>query len=126
MKVKGQKLGTEISFKYVGAVVSDEGSKPEVLSRIAQATAALKKLRPIWRDNNIYLGSKMKLMRSLVISEFLYACKSWTLTAELEKRTKAFEMGCYRRLLDISFKDHVTNEEVRRKIQAALENMRNS
>ena len=35
IKVKGQKLGTVTSFKYLGAVVSDDGSKPEVLSRIA-------------------------------------------------------------------------------------------
>ena len=120
IKVKGQKLGTVTSFKYLGAVVSDNGSKPEVLSRIAQATAALTKLKPIWRDNNISLGSKVKLMRSLVISIFLYACESWTLTAELEKRTQAFEMRSYRMLLNISYKDHVTNEEVRRKIQAAI------
>ena len=120
IKVKGQKLGTVTSFKYLGAVVSDDGSKPEVLSRIAQASAALTKLKPIWRDNNIPLESKVKLMRSLVISIFLYACESWTLTAELEKRTQAFEMRCYRRLLNISYKDHVTNEEVRRKIQTAI------
>ena len=100
IKVKGQKLGTVLSFKYLGAVVSDDGSKPEVLSRIAQATAALTKLKPIWRDN-ISLGSKVKLMCSLVISIFLYVCESWTLTAELEKRMQAFEMRCYRRLLNI-------------------------
>ena len=29
-------------------------------------------------------------------------------------------MRCYRRLLNISYKDHITNEEVRRKIQAAI------
>ena len=120
IKVKGQKLGTVTSFKYLGAVVSDDGSKPEVLLRIAQATAALTKLKPIWRDNNISLGSNVKLMRSLVISIFLYACESWTLTAELEKRTQAFEMRCYRRLLHISYKDYITNEEVCRKIQAAI------
>ena len=121
IKVKGQKLGAATSFKYLGAVVSDDGSKSEVLSRIAQAIAALTKLKPIWRDNNISLGSKVKkLMRSLVISIFLYVFESWTLTAELEKRTQAFEMRCYRRLLNISYKDHVTNEEVRRKIQAAI------
>ena len=50
IKVKGQKLGTVTSFKYLGAVVSDDGSKTEVLSRIAQATAALTKLKPIWLD----------------------------------------------------------------------------
>ena len=113
-------MGTVTSFKYLGAVVSDDGSKPEVLSRIAQATAALTKLKPIWRDYNISFGSKVKLVRSLVISIFLYACESWTLTAKLEKRTQTFEMRCYRRLLNISYKDHVTNEEVRRKIEAAI------
>ena len=35
MKVKRQKLGTGTRFKYLGAVVSDDGSKPEILSRIA-------------------------------------------------------------------------------------------
>ena len=29
-------------------------------------------------------------------------------------------MRCYRRLLNISYKDYVTNEEVRRKIKAAI------
>ena len=29
-------------------------------------------------------------------------------------------MRCYRRLLNISYKNHVSNEEVRRKIQAAI------
>ena len=33
---------------------------------------------------------------------------------------QALEMRCYWRLLNISYKDHVTNEEVRRKIQAAI------
>ena len=32
------------SFKYLGSIVSGEGSKPEVLSRIAQTTAAVTKL----------------------------------------------------------------------------------
>ena len=59
-------------------------------------------------------------MRSLVISIFLYACESLTLTVELDKRTQAFQMRCYRRLLNISYKDHVTNVEVRKKIQAAI------
>ena len=40
--------------------------------------------------------------------------------AELEKRFQAFEMRCYQRLLNISYKDHMTYEEVCRKIQAAI------
>ena len=58
IKVKGQKLGNVTSFKYLGAVVSDDGSKPEVLSRIAQATAARTKLKPIWGDNKYLLDQR--------------------------------------------------------------------
>ena len=47
IKAKGQKLGTVTSFKYLGAVVSDDGSKPGIISMIAQATSALTKLKPI-------------------------------------------------------------------------------
>ena len=40
IKVNGQKLETVTSFKHLGSVINDEGSKPEILSRIAQTTAA--------------------------------------------------------------------------------------
>ena len=59
-------------------------------------------------------------MRSLVTSIFLYACESWTLTAELQRRIQTMEMRCHRKILHISYKDHVTNEEVRAKIQQAI------
>ena len=64
-------------------------------SRIAQTTAALTRLKPVWNDRSISLSSKMRQMRSLVISIFLYACESWTLTAELQRRIQAMEMRCY-------------------------------
>ena len=60
------------------------------------------------------------MMRSLVTSIFLYACESWTLTAELQRRIQAMEKRCYCKILGISYKDHVTNEEVRAKIQQVI------
>ena len=72
IKVLGQKLGIVKSYTHLGAIISDEGSKTGILSRIAQAIAALTELNPIWRDNNISLGSKVKLMCSFVVSISLY------------------------------------------------------
>ena len=43
-----------------------------------------------------------------------------TLTAELQRRIRAMKMKCYRKVLHISYKDHVTNEEVCAKIQQAI------
>ena len=48
IRVNGEKLDCVNRFKYLGATITDEGSKPEILARIAQATAALAKLKTIW------------------------------------------------------------------------------
>ena len=59
-------------------------------------------------------------MRTLIISILLYACETWTLTIELQRRViKVMEMRCYRRRLHISYKDHITNEIVCTEIQTA-------
>ena len=92
IKVNGKKLVTVTSFKYLGSVTTDEGSKPEVISRIAQT---LTRLKPVWNDRSIFLSSKIRLTRSLDTSILRV-------------------VG-----LRISYKDHVTNEEVRVKIQQA-------
>ena len=77
-------------------------------------------MKPVWNDRSLSLSSKICLMHSLDTSIFLYACESWTLIAELKRRIQAMEMGCYRKILHISYKDHVTSEEVRAKIQQAI------
>ena len=120
INVKGQKLEIVTSFKYLGSVITYEGSKPEILSRIAQTTAALTMLKPVWIDKSISVSSKIRLVHSLVTPIFLFACESWTLTAELQRRIQAMEMRCYRKVLHISYKDHVTDEEIRAKIQQAI------
>ena len=117
IKIKGQRPEEVENSKYLAAIISNEGSKPEIFSRIAQKTAALSRLKIIWRDRNISLASKFKLMQTLILSTFLYAFESWTLAAEIERRIQALEMRCYRRLLNISYKDYVTNEEVRNRMQ---------
>ena len=55
-------------------------------------------------------------MRSLVIAIFLYASETWILPAELERKIPAAEMRRFRRLLGISLRDYVTNDEKKNSI----------
>ena len=57
IKIKGQRLEEVENFKYLGAIISNVGSKPEIVSRIAQTRAALSRLKIIWRGMNISLAS---------------------------------------------------------------------
>ena len=86
IKVNGQKLERVTSFKYLGSVITGEGSKPG----IAQTTAAPTRLKLVWNDRSISLSSKIRLMCSLVTSIFLCACESWTLT-ELQEEYKPWK-----------------------------------
>ena len=58
IKVKGYNLETVTNLKYLGAIVTDEGTKREVLTRIAQATSALTKLKTVWKDRKNHLQTQ--------------------------------------------------------------------
>ena len=58
IKVNGQKLETVTSFEYLSSFIIDEASKPEILSRIAQATAALARLKPVEMTEVFLLDSR--------------------------------------------------------------------
>ena len=50
----------------------------------------------------------------------MYASETLTLSADLQKRIQTIEIRCFRKILRISYKDHVTNEAVRNKIKHAI------
>ena len=64
--VSGKMLETVSLFKYLDSVITEDGYSPKIIARIAQKTAAISRLK----DQNIALQSKIRLMRSLVMSIF--------------------------------------------------------
>ena len=45
IRIGGQNIEPVQSFKYLGSVMRDEGSKQEILFRIAQTVGAISKLK---------------------------------------------------------------------------------
>ena len=107
-------------FSYMGSIVSDEGSKPEILARTAQVLSAIARLKPIWVDKGLKLMTKIRFMHSIIFSVFLYPCETWTLNTDLECRIWAMNMCCNRKILNISYRDNMPNEEVHHIISEAI------
>ena len=116
--VKDYNLEIVTSFKYLGAIVTDERSKRKVQARTALATSTSPRLKTALKDRNITSKHRIQILRSVVTSVFLFACETWTLTAELERRIQIFEMRCYRKT-GISFRDRMTNKDVRNRVRTA-------
>ena len=76
----------------------------EVQIRRAQAHSAMTRLALLWKNKAISFPPEIKRYKSLVLSMLLYACESWTVTADLERRIQAFENKSYRRMLGISYR----------------------
>ena len=45
---------------------------------------------------------------------------NWTITVDIARRIQALEMRCFRKLIGISYRDHITNEEVKTRIGNAI------
>ena len=121
IRVNEQRLGTVTSFKYLGSVITEEGSKPEILSRIARTTAALTRLKPVWIDKSISLSSKIDTTDALPCHIHLPVCLLiMDPHSRAPKKNTNNGNGVLQKILHISYKDHVTNEQVRAKIQQAI------
>ena len=117
ISMNGEQLEEVGSFKYLGATLTKDGrSTSEIKTRLAMATAAMAKLSRFWKSKTISFNTKMKLFKALVLSILLYGCESWTMTAETTRRIQTFETKCFRRLLDISWKEHKSNDFVRSQV----------
>ena len=100
-------------FKYLGAIINNERTTTkEVKTRLAIALSSMATLTNIWKSRQIGTRTKIKLQKTLVTSIATYGYESWTLTAETKRRFQAFEIKCFRRILNISYKEHKTNEYV--------------
>ena len=96
------------SFAYLGSVItSDGGADVDVKVRIGKAAAIFRQMGRIWNTSSID-----QLYNTIVLPTALYASETWKKTAVISKRLDVFHQRCLRKILKISYLDHVTNENV--------------
>ena len=83
----------------------------DIKTRKALAWKACNKMSSIWKTT-LPRTFKVRLLSATVESVLLYGCESWTLTQKLEKMLNRCYTLLLRCALNISWKDHVTNEEL--------------
>ena len=84
----------------------------EIKSRIAMAKAAFSKKKKTLFTSKLDLNLRKKLIKCYILSMALHGAETWTLRAADQKYLESFEMWCWRRMEEISWTDHVRNEEV--------------
>ena len=100
-------------FTYLGSITIHNGDlTPELDNRIAKAANAFNRLLPVMRHKSIKMRTKIAIYQVVVLSTLLYGSESWNTTVQKEKRLAVFHTRFLRRMLGVSWQDHVPNEVI--------------
>ena len=66
----------------------------------------------VWDKSMLTTNTKMKVYQACMLSTLLYSSEIWILYSRQERRLITFHLRCLRRILDISWQDHVPNKQV--------------
>ena len=101
-------------FTYLGSNISSNLSlDTELNMRIGKASTAMARLtKRVWENTMLTIKTKTQVYQACVLSTLLYGSESWTLYTRQERRLNTFHLRCLRRILGISWQDHIPNSEV--------------
>jgi hypothetical protein len=112
LTIDGQKVEQVKTFKYLGAIMTENGSCiEEVKARIGMAKVAFNKTRELV-TKGLKTELKKRLVKTLIWPVALYGCETWTMKQQIVDKLNAFEMWVWRRMQKVSWKDKKTNEEI--------------
>ena len=73
-------------------------------------------LDSILRSRDITLPTKVHLVKAMVFPVVMYGCESWMVKKAEHQRTDACELGCWRRLLRVSWTARRSNQSILKEI----------
>ena len=64
------------------------------------------------KSRDINLPTKVRLVKAMVFPVVMYGCESWTIKKAERRRTDAFELWCWRRLLRVPWTARRSNQSI--------------
>ena len=73
-------------------------------------------LDSILKSRDITLSTKVCLVKAMFFAVVMYGCESWTVKKAEHRRTDAFELWCWRRLLQVPWTARRSNQSILKEI----------
>jgi len=105
--IDGLQLEVLQDFKYLGSMMSS--TEANIKARKGMAWTACNKMDQIWKSN-LNKTLKIRLLPSTVEAVLLYGCETWSLSKKQEQELDGCDTKMLRKALNISWREHVTNE----------------
>ena len=112
---------TVSDFIFLGSKITADGDcSHEIKRRLLLGKKVMTNLDSIFNSRDITLPTKVRLVKAMVFPVVMYGCESWTVKKAERRRTDAFEMWCWRRLLRVPWTARRSNQSILKEISPGI------
>ena len=116
-EIDGETVETVSDFIFGGSKITADGDcSHEIKRHLLLGRKVMTNLDSILKSRDITLSTKVCLVKAMVFSVVMYGCESWTLKKAEGRRIDAFELWCWRRLLNVPWTTRRSNQSIPKEI----------
>ena len=109
---------TVSDFIFLGSKITVDGDFSHEIKRpLLHGRKAMTNLDSILKSRDITLPSKARLVKAMVFPVVMYGCENWTVKKAEHRRTDAFELWRWRRLLRVPWTARRSNQSILKEIR---------
>ena len=108
---------TVSDFIFLGSKITADGDCSHEIKRyLLLGRKVMTNLDSIFKSRDITLPTKVRLVKAMVFPVVMYGCESWTVNKTEHRRSDAFELWCWRRLLRVPWTARRSNQSILKEI----------
>ena len=112
-EIDGETGETVSDFILGGSRITADGDcSHEIKRRLFLGRKVMINLDSILKSRDITLPTKVRLVKAMFFPVVMYGCESWTVKKDEHRRINAFELWCWRRLLQVPWTARRSNKSI--------------
>ena len=120
-EIGGETVETVSDFIFLGSKITADGDcSHEIKRRLLLGRKVMTNLDSILKSRDITLPTEVRLVKAMVFPVVMYGCESWTVKKAEPRRTDAFELWCWRRLLRVPWTARRSNQSILKEITSGI------
>ena len=119
-EIDGETVETGSDFIFWGSKIAADGDcSHEIKRHLLLGRKVMTNLDSILKSRDMTLPTNVRLVKAMVFPVVMYGCESWTVKETEHQRIDAFELWCWRRLLQVPWTSRRSNQSILKEISPA-------
>ena len=118
-QIDRETVETVTDFIFLGSnIIADGDCSHEIKRRVLLGKKVMTNLDSILKSRHITLSTRVHLVKAMVFPVVMYGCESWTIKTAEHRRSDAFELWSWRRLLRVPWTARRPNQSILKEISS--------